>query len=112
MVGGIKGSDQVTPNKRVFKPGRGPGNFDDGGLTRTPEGESPFKIVKEAMARRKAEEEIERKWLRLGGPTEIGLLGKPLGQIQDHGNGHYTRNFETGTLQVLSPVPPRLAVEY
>jgi hypothetical protein len=111
MVGGIKGSDRTGMGKHVVLPNP-KGGFRPGGTTQGPGKGNPFKIVKEAMERRKAEEEIERKWLKLGGPTDIGLLGNPVGEVRDLGNGHYTRDFEMGALHIRSDVPRRLPIEY
>lgn len=61
--------------------------------------------IKKQIAKRNAENRIDKEYVKRGGPSNIGLLGTPLEEVQDHGNGTYSRRFEFGKLSTRDMDP-------
>lgn len=106
--------EKLDPNQRVKRHRPiGPNIEETERYNKWKEVREVYELLRKAALRRKAEEQLEREWLKLGGPSPIGVLGKPLQEVRELANGEFSRKHEFGALQLLSgKVPKRVKREY
>jgi hypothetical protein len=54
--------------------------------------------IKKFIEKRNAQNIIDKEYVRRGGATRIGLLGPPLREVKDLGNGDYSQDFHFGNI--------------
>jgi hypothetical protein len=116
MTGGPFVQTKVNPKQTVKvqkprEPGPGEAGFDPGPVKDFREVKEAYERLRKEARRRNAQNRLDREWIKLGGPSHIGVLGNPLEGVQELENGGFSRRHEYGALQLLS-MPRRMKEEF